>query len=162
MNEFKLFRAGYITILGKPNVGKSTLLNRLLDFRLSIISPRPQTTRRRIMGIMNKPNHQIIFLDTPGLLDPKYPFQKVMSRIIHSSIADADVLLYLVEAKKFTPESRIEIREEADLIRKHNSQNKPVLLVMNKIDLLSKKYILPLMKEYTEIYPFLKLTTGQL
>jgi len=152
-----LFRAGYTTILGRPNVGKSTLLNRLLDFRLSIISPRPQTTRRRIMGIMNKSNLQIIFLDTPGLLDPKYKFQRIMNNVIQSSIADADVLLYLVEAKKPSPESRIDIEEEIALIEKSNPQKKPVLLVLNKIDLISKEYILPMMSTFADLYPFLKL-----
>lgn len=154
MIETQTFRAGYITIIGKPNVGKSTLLNCLLDFRLSIISPRPQTTRRRIMGILNKSNLQLIFLDTPGLLDPGYQFQEVMNRIIQSSIADADVLLYLVEAQKYTPETRIDIQEEVALIRRNNPQKKPVILALNKIDLLSKNHILPLIKEYNGAYPF--------
>ena len=155
--EYQSFRAGYITILGRPNVGKSTLLNRLLDFRLSIISPRPQTTRRRIMGIMNKTDLQIIFLDTPGLLDPKYKFQQVMNNVIQSSIADADLLLYLVEAKKQTPESRMNIEEEIGLIDKNNPQKKPVILVLNKIDLLPKDNILPMIALYAALYPFLKL-----
>ncbi len=157
MPDHKLFRAGYITILGRPNVGKSTLLNRLLDFRLSIISPRPQTTRRRIMGIMNKTNLQIIFLDTPGLLDPKYKFQQVMNNFIQSSIADADVLLYMVEAKKPSAESRMNIEEEIALLEKNNPQKRPVILVLNKIDLLSKEYILPMMKTFAELYTFLNL-----
>lgn len=157
MPESKLFKSGYISILGRPNVGKSTLLNGLLDFRLSIISPRPQTTRRRIMGIMNKTDLQIVFLDTPGLLDPKYKFQQVMSRMIESSIADADALLYLVEARKPSAESRITIGEEIELIEKINRQGKPVLLVINKIDLMSKEYILPMIKSYADLYPFIKL-----
>jgi GTP-binding protein Era len=157
MPDHKLFRAGYITILGRPNVGKSTLLNRLLDFRLSIISPRPQTTRRRIMGIMNKTNLQIIFLDTPGLLDPKYKFQQVMNNFIQSSIADADVLLYMVEAKKPSAESRMNIEEEIALLEKNNPQKRPVILVLNKIDLLSKEYILPMMKTFADLYTFLNL-----
>jgi GTP-binding protein Era len=109
------------------------------------------------MGVMNKPNLQIIFLDTPGLLDPKYKFQQVMNTIIQSSISDADILLYLVEAKKPSPEIRIDIQEEVALIDKYNTQKKPVLLVLNKIDLLSKKYILPVMSIFAELYPFIKL-----
>jgi GTP-binding protein Era len=157
MPESKMFKSGYISILGRPNVGKSTLLNGLLDFRLSIISPRPQTTRRRIMGIMNKTDLQIVFLDTPGLLDPKYKFQQVMSRMIESSIADADALLYLVEARKPSAERRIFIGEDIELLEKINRQSKPVILVINKIDLMSREYILPMIKSYADLYPFIKL-----
>lgn len=118
------FRAGYIAIIGKPNVGKSTLMNGLLDFKLSIISPRPQTTRRRIMGIMNRPSYQIIFLDTPGLIDPKYRLQKVLGTFIESSIFDADILLYLVDCKINNADNLIIIEEEIQILSRINPQKK--------------------------------------
>jgi GTP-binding protein Era len=154
MTEKNQFRAGYVTIIGKPNVGKSTLMNGLLDFKLSIISPRPQTTRRRIMGIMNQTSYQIIFLDTPGLIDPKYRLQKVLGANIESSIADADILLYMVEGKADSPESRITMEEETEKLTAINPQKKPVILIINKIDLYPIKNILPLLRDYKDLYPF--------
>jgi len=157
MAEPNQFRAGYAAIIGKPNVGKSTLMNGLLDFKLSIISPRPQTTRRRVMGIMNGPSYQIIFLDTPGLIDPKYRLQKVLGTFIESSILDADILLYLVDCKIDNPESQMLIEEEIQKLLKINPQKKPVILIINKIDLFPKENLLPLLNSYAELYPFKKL-----
>jgi len=157
MTDDAPFRAGYVTIAGRPNVGKSTLLNAILDFRLSIISPRPQTTRRRIMGILNRPNLQVIFLDTPGIMDARYPFQQVMSRTVQTSVADADFLLFLAEAKKGTAETRIAIEEEVEILNKSNPQKKPVILVINKIDLIGKDQILLLLQYYSALYPFASL-----
>ncbi len=151
------FRAGYIAIVGKPNVGKSTLMNGLLDFKLSIISPRPQTTRRRVMGIMNRESCQIIFLDTPGLIDPKYQLQKVLGTFIETSIGDADIILYMVECKPDIMESQIVIDEEVRKLEMINPQKKPVILIINKIDLYPTESILPLLKGYSELYPFNKL-----
>jgi GTP-binding protein Era len=157
MIETDQFRAGYIAIIGKPNVGKSTLMNGLLDFKLSIISPRPQTTRRRIMGIMNRDSYQIIFLDTPGLIDPKYRLQKVMGNSIESSIGDADILLYMVECKSDTEESRMRFEEEIQKLSMINPQKKPVILIINKIDLFPRKILLPLLDAYADLYPFYKM-----
>jgi len=148
------YKAGYITISGRPNVGKSTLLNALLDFRLSIISPRPQTTRRRIMGILNRPGLQIIFLDTPGIMDARYTFQKVMSRAIQSSVADADFLLFLGEAKKSSAENRMAIEAEIEILKKINPQKKSVILAINKIDLVARDQLLVMLKLYSDLYPF--------
>lgn len=92
------FRSGYVAIIGPPNVGKSTLLNRLLGQRISIVAPRPQTTRHRILGILNGPGHQALFLDTPGFLDPQYALQRLMRREIQLALADADVVLLLADA----------------------------------------------------------------
>ena len=97
MKKDKDFKSGYIAIIGKPNVGKSTLMNNLLDVKLSITSPRPQTTRRRVMGILNKNALQVVFLDTPGILKPKYRLQKEMVNYINLSINDADLLLYIID-----------------------------------------------------------------
>ena len=151
------FRAGYSAIIGKPNVGKSTLMNGLLNFKLSIISPRPQTTRRRIMGIINRPLYQIIFLDTPGLIDPKYKLQKVIGAFIDLSILNADILLYLVECKIYNAENKLIIEEEIQKLSKINPQKKPVILIINKIDLFPRDNLLPLLNSYAELYPFKKL-----
>ena len=151
------FKAGYIAIVGKPNVGKSTLMNGLLDFKLSIISPRPQTTRRRIMGIMNRDSCQIIFLDTPGIIDPKYQLQKVFGTFIESSIGDADVLLYMVECKNHNDEKQLLIDEEIERLSIINPQKKPVILIINKIDLFPIETLLPLLEIYSDLYPFEKL-----
>jgi GTP-binding protein Era len=157
MNHSETFRAGYIAIIGKPNVGKSTLMNRLLDFRLSIISPRPQTTRHRIMGIMNRSQYQIIFLDTPGLIDPKYRLQKVFGTFIESSIMDADLLLYMVECHSDSSDSEIAINEEVQKLKDINPDNKPVILLINKIDMMPKNVLLPLINAYSESYSFKKI-----
>jgi GTP-binding protein Era len=157
MTDENLFKAGYITLLGLPNVGKSTLLNRLLDFRLSIVSPRPQTTRRRVLGIINKPGFQIIVLDTPGILNPKYKLQKALAAVVAMATEDADILLYLVESKKMSAETRIFVGEEIEVLQSINRLQKPVILAINKIDLYSKSNILPLIETYSDFYPFLKI-----
>ena len=97
MNNNLKNKSGYIAIIGQPNVGKSTLMNNLLDVKLSITSPRPQTTRRRVMGILNKEKLQIVFLDTPGILTPKYGLQREMMSYVNLAISDADLLLYLID-----------------------------------------------------------------
>jgi len=157
MTNLDQFRAGYCAIIGKPNVGKSTLMNGLLDFKLSIISPRPQTTRRRVMGIINRPGYQIIFLDTPGLIDPKYRLQKILGTFIETSILDADMLLYLVECKNDNAENQIIIEEEIQKLSEINPQKKPVILIINKIDLFSRDQLLPLLNQYNSLYPFHRL-----
>jgi GTP-binding protein Era len=152
MPDMPSYKAGYVTIAGKPNVGKSTLLNAILDFRLSKFAS--ETTRRRIMGIMNQPGLQIIFLDTPGIIEAKYKFQQVMSRTIQTSVADADILLFIGEARKGTAEYRMDIGEEINLLKRINQQQKPVILAINKIDLIPKNQILLLLKYYSDQYPF--------
>lgn len=141
------FRSGYITIIGLPNSGKSTLMNGLLDIKLSIISPKPQTTRRRVLGILNKPDCQAIFLDTPGILKPRYGLQEKMMRNLYDAIGDADLLLMIVDA--VNRQHPVEI----DLERL-NRDGKPVILLLNKIDLLDKKDLLPLIDIYQNWYPF--------
>jgi GTP-binding protein Era len=149
------FKAGYLALIGRPNVGKSTLLNKLLDYKLSITSPRPQTTRRRLMGIMNGTSYQIIFLDTPGILEQsKYELQQVMIRQVQLAIADADALVYMVEAFSGNPASEQPVAAEVELVKKMNPARKPVLLIINKIDLGKKSDLLPLLDLYNQQYPF--------
>lgn len=121
-------KAGFVNIVGKPNVGKSTLMNVLIGERLSIISSKAQTTRHRIMGLINDENFQIVFSDTPGMLKPKYELQKSMMGFVNISLEDADVILFVTDL--YETEEEIE-----DIITKINQSGVPVLLVINKIDL---------------------------
>jgi len=148
------FRSGYLAIIGRPNVGKSTLLNQLLNFKLSITSPRPQTTRRRVMGIMSEQDCQIIFLDTPGILKPKYILQHAMLKQIQVSILDADGLIYLIDRLNIYEEDQGEVTEELAKLTEINPALKPVILVINKIDLNVKEKLLPLMEVYARGYDF--------
>ncbi len=145
-------KVGYCGIIGKPNVGKSTLLNALLRYKLAAISPKPQTTRHKILGILNGDNYQILFLDSPGLLTPKYTLQELMVKEIEETLTDADVVLFLVEP--FAPPDEIEEKTLKRLIL----EKKPILIAINKIDLVAKDSLLPLMADYKEmgfedIYP---------
>ncbi|WP_323749297.1 GTPase Era [Indibacter alkaliphilus] len=121
-------KAGFVNIVGKPNVGKSTLMNVLIGERLSIISSKAQTTRHRIMGIINDDAYQIVFSDTPGMLKPKYELHKNMMGFVNMSLEDADVILFVTDL--FETDAEIE-----DVIEKINQSGVPVLLVINKIDL---------------------------
>ncbi|MDB0600350.1 GTPase Era [Tenacibaculum maritimum] len=120
-------KAGFVNIIGNPNVGKSTLMNALVGEKLSIITPKAQTTRHRILGIVNGENHQIIFSDTPGILNPAYELQASMMDFVKSAFDDADILVYMVEiAEK-------ELKNEAFFKKIINSKI-PVILLLNKID----------------------------
>lgn len=141
------FKAGYVAILGYPNAGKSTLLNQFLKYKLSIVSRKPQTTRKKVLGILTLKKAQIVFIDTPGLLDPKYNLQQIMSNYITNAVEDADVLLYLVDAsrvKKTTPE----------LMQFLAKVVKPVVLAINKIDLIEKGKLLPIISRFDKEIKF--------
>jgi GTPase len=129
------FHSGYVAIVGLPNVGKSTLLNRLTGAHLAAVAPRPQTTRHRILGILNGPGFQVVFLDTPGLLDPKYALQQQMKREIDLALKDADLVMLVLDATR--------PGEETDSLVRRLTGRK-VLAVLNKVDLVSdKKNLLP-------------------
>ena len=157
MEDIKNYRAGYISIIGQPNVGKSTLMNRLLDFKLSITSPRPQTTRRQIMGIMSGPDSQIIFLDTPGIIKPTYQLQQVMVNQIQSAVADADALLYIVDDTCLRYGDELAQDDEIEILKQSNQLNKPVILIINKIDLVAKSDLLPVIDNFNKKYPFVAI-----
>ena len=142
-------KSGYVSIVGEPNVGKSTLLNMLLGEKLAIVTPKPQTTRNRITGILTTDEYQIIFLDTPGMLKPRYKLQEYMVEMVKNAIADADLILYMIDVSHL-PREDIE-REILDMIK---SSGKKAVLVMNKIDLISKPMLLPLMAAYKDKFDF--------
>ena len=124
-------RAGFVTLVGRPNAGKSTLLNRLVGTRLAIVSPKPQSTRERVVGMLADESSQLIFLDTPGLLEPRYALHRSMQHAAQQAIADADVILHLVDPSSDLPEPLTAV---AQLERPPAA---PVLLVLTQIDRLS-------------------------
>ena len=125
-------KAGFVSIIGKPNSGKSTLINALVEDRLAITTPKPQTTRHRIMGILNDPNYQIVLSDTPGIIEPKYELQKCMMKYVNSSFKDADIIIFISDI--------ISIPDKIDIINK-NFLDKQKILVLNKIDLHSRDIV---------------------
>lgn len=137
------FRAGYAAIIGEPNVGKSTLMNTFLKQKLSIVSPKPQTTRNLILGIKNGEDHQIIFLDTPGLITPKYQLQKALVKSARTSIYEADLILMMVDIH--TQDSQIET-----IIKDIKLFETPKFLLINKIDLCNKDDLLPLIEKFSK------------
>lgn len=122
-------KAGFVNIVGNPNVGKSTLMNDLVGERISIITSKAQTTRHRIMGIVNAPDYQIVFSDTPGVLKPKYKLQESMLDYSEGALTDADVLLYVTDVVE-------DPTKNAEFLARVARETVPVLLVINKIDLL--------------------------
>lgn len=121
-----IHKAGFVNLIGNPNVGKSTLMNRLVGENLSIITPKAQTTRHRIKGIVNGPDFQIVYSDLPGVLNPAYKMQEMMMRFVNEALKDADVILYMVECgeKNYNPE----------IIERLQHFESPILLIINKID----------------------------
>ena len=125
-------KAGFVNIVGNPNVGKSTLMNDLVGERISIITSKAQTTRHRIMGIVNTPEYQIVFSDTPGVLTPKYKLQESMLNFSEGALVDADVLIYVTDVVE-------DASKNADFLAKVAKETIPVLLVINKIDLVKEQ-----------------------
>ncbi len=145
------FRCGYVTIIGEPNVGKSTLMNNLLQQKISIVTPKPQTTRHKVLGILSTDAYQIIFLDTPGIIKPKYKLQEVMMEFASLAIQDADVLLFMIDATRPRTEKAL---AQTEAFEKVQGLSKPVFLVINKVDLVNKAEILPVIEFYSQRYPF--------
>jgi len=139
-------KVGYVAIVGKPNTGKSTLLNRLLNFKLAAVSPKPQTTRKRVLGILNGEDYQIIFLDTPGILKPKHKLHERMVKTIDESIYDADIVLVMVDVEQQQIEEK--------LLSELKTIDKPCLLAINKIDTIKKDLLLPMIEEYSHLFSF--------
>jgi GTP-binding protein Era len=149
-------KAGYINILGKPNVGKSTLMNALLGEKLSIVSAKAQTTRHRIIGLANGSDYQMIFSDTPGILDPKYKLHEKMMDFVSESLEDADVILLVVEAGDSLKDSDTETRY-GKVIRMLETLSTPVLLLINKCDKLSSEKITEVSEYWKNTCPFARI-----
>ncbi|MDD3579809.1 MAG: GTPase Era [Desulfobacca sp.] len=140
------FKCGYVALIGAPNVGKSTLLNRLVAEKVAITSPRPQTTRHRLCGVVQRPEAQLLFLDTPGIMDPRGALNESLVRVALGALAEADVVVWLV-----TPQ---DVATETQIISSNLKRfPKPLVIAINKIDIIAKPEILPLIATYHEIFP---------
>ncbi len=137
------FKSGFVNIVGNPNVGKSTLMNELVGERLSIVTSKSQTTRHRILGIVNGEDHQIVFSDTPGVLKPAYKMQEAMLKFSESALVDADEILYITDVQE-TADKNAEF-----LSKIKKMEQTPILLVINKIDLIDQEKLVSLV-EYWE------------
>ena len=139
-------KSGFVNIVGNPNVGKSTLMNRLVGEKLSIITPKSQTTRHRIIGIVNKPEYQIVYSDTPGVLRPNYKLQEHMLNFSLSALEDADVLLYVTDVIE-------KIDKNSEFLTKVQNLDLPVLLLINKIDETNQTELESLVDTWKELLP---------
>jgi len=139
-------QAGFVNIIGKPNVGKSTLINALTGEKISIITHKAQTTRQRIIGIVNDENYQIVFSDTPGILQPHYKLQEAMMKEVQSAFEDADILLYLVEIGEL-------LTNQEEVINKIKETKIPVIVVINKIDLTDQPTLESKIREWQQVFP---------
>ena len=142
----KRHRAGFVNIIGNPNVGKSTLMNALVGEKLSIVTAKAQTTRHRIMGIVNGDDYQIVYSDTPGILKPNYRLQQSMMNFVDTAIGDADIILYVTDTVEKGDKNE-------EYISKLQKIQCPVVLVINKIDISSQEQVLQLMKWWKEQLP---------
>lgn len=128
----KKHKSGFVNIVGNPNVGKSTLMNRLVGEKISIITSKAQTTRHRILGIVNTEDMQIVYSDTPGVLQPNYKLQESMLNFSESALSDADILLYVTDVVET-------VDKHQDFLQKVEKETCPVLILINKIDLSNQK-----------------------
>lgn len=141
-------KSGFVSLIGRPNVGKSTLLNSIVGKKVAITSNKPQTTRNIIQGIYNGKDTQIVFVDTPGIHKPKYKLGNYLNKQAYYSINDVDIVVFLVDASEDLGKGDLFVLD------KLKEENKPVILVLNKIDKIKKENILLKIDEYKELYPF--------
>ena len=141
-------KVGNVSIVGRPNVGKSTLTNALIGLKVAITSDKPQTTRNNIRGIYNDEDSQIVFLDTPGIHKPKSKLGKYLNKSSYSSLDEADLVLFMVNAKE-----KLGTGDEF-VLEKVKEANKPVFLIINKVDLIKKEDLIGIINEYNELYKF--------
>ena len=138
-------RAGFVNIIGNPNVGKSTLMNQLVGEKISIMTSKAQTTRHRIKGIVNGDNYQIVYSDLPGVLEPAYMMQKMMMRFVVDSLQDADIILYMVDCG--------EMKYHAELVEKIKSLGRPIVLTINKIDKYTEEQVAETEQFWKQLFP---------
>ncbi len=126
-------KAGFVSLVGKPNVGKSTLMNALVGEKLSIVTPKAQTTRHQILGLVNEPDYQIVFSDTPGVIKPVYGMQESMMNFVNGSLVDADIILFVTDIN--------ERHDEKDVLDKLSKTTSPIAVIINKIDKSTEEYV---------------------
>jgi len=135
-------KAGFVSLVGKPNAGKSTLMNALVGEKMSIVTPKAQTTRHRILGVVNGPDHQIIFSDTPGIIKPVYSLQESMMNFVQGSLVDADIILMVTDIN--------EKHDESDMIERIRKSESPVAVLINKIDKSTEEWVNKKIKYWEE------------
>lgn len=149
MNNMKDdFKSGFAALIGRTNVGKSTLLNKMVGRKVTIVSDKPQTTRNKILSVLTKDDYQVVFLDTPGFHKPKHRLGEHLVQVALRSLREVDVVLFLVEAVQAPGPGDLYIMEKLKGI------NTPVLLVINKVDLVRREEMLPLIEQYSKLYNF--------
>lgn len=149
--EKKVFKSGFISIIGRPNVGKSTFLNRVIGQKIAIMSDKPQTTRNKVQGVLTTDDAQMIFIDTPGIHKPKHKLGDFMMKIAVSSLKEVDLILFMVNAEEGFG------RGEEFILEKLSGIKTPVFLVINKIDLISPDMLLTIIDTYKEKYDFAEI-----
>ena len=147
MKNTEEFRSGYVSIIGQPNVGKSTLLNSILGEKVAIVTAKPQTTRNRILGIKNLPDAQVIFIDTPGIHRPKHKLGETMVKTAVGALQEVDLILLMVEPD-------VPDRNDMNIIALLQNVKSPVILLINKIDTLKKQELLPIIDRFRELFSF--------
>ena len=140
------FKSGFVSLIGRTNVGKSSIINKLVGEKVSAVANKTQTTRRNVRAIVNTSNAQVIFIDTPGIHKPKSELSKAMIENSYLTIPDVDVLVYVIDATS--------TRIDNETINKIKQANKPTVLVINKIDLITKEQIVKIINQYKDIYEF--------
>ena len=141
-------KSGFIAVIGRPNVGKSTLINSLIGQKIAIMSDKPQTTRNRILCILTQEDAQIVFLDTPGIHKPKHKLGEYMVRAAENTLKEVDAILFVVDATEDMGPGEFYILERLQ------ATNKPVILIVNKLDLIDKARVLPIISRYADKYHF--------
>jgi GTP-binding protein Era len=141
-------KSGFIAVIGRPNVGKSTMVNSLIGQKIAIMSDKPQTTRNKILCILTQPDAQVVFLDTPGIHKPKDKLGEYMVRAAENTLREVDAVLFVVDATEDMGAG------ERYILERLQATKKPVLLVVNKLDLINKEQVLPIIARYTAKYPF--------
>ncbi|MBG9785700.1 GTPase Era [Shouchella lehensis] len=148
MNQEETFKSGFVSIIGRPNVGKSTLLNRIIGQKIAIMSDKPQTTRNKVQGVYTTNDAQIVFIDTPGIHKPKHRLGDFMMKVATNTLREVDLILYVIDADaKFGP-------GEQFIIDRLKDTKTPVFLIVNKIDKVSKDALLEIIASYRERYEF--------
>ncbi|WP_430785198.1 GTPase Era [Virgibacillus flavescens] len=142
------FKSGFIAIIGRPNVGKSTFMNRVIGQKIAIMSDKPQTTRNKIQGVLTEEDSQLVFIDTPGIHKPKHRLGDFMVKIAENTLNEVDAILFMINAKEGYG------RGDQYIIDRLQEVNRPVYLIINKIDLIHPDELFPLIKKYNDMYDF--------
>lgn len=148
MNNNQLYKSGFVSIIGRPNVGKSTFINRVIGQKIAIMSDKPQTTRNKIQGVYTTDKSQTIFIDTPGIHKPKHKLGDFMMKVAENTLKEVDLILFMINAEEGYG------RGDEFIIERLKQTNTPVFLIINKIDQIHPDKLLPLIEKYKELYPF--------